>query len=102
MLSKHSLHGLPLLDSPSIVPDITSFTNLLSFILHTCPNKFSFSFHDLLYGALTATLSYAHFIIRDFLLPSYSQYPSVTLHFKSYSNLSLSRLISEFLNITQV
>ena len=26
--SNHSLHGLPLLDSPSIVPNITSFTSL--------------------------------------------------------------------------
>src|SRR6218665_1491943 len=32
MLSSHSLHGLPLLVSPSIIPNITSFTSLLSFL----------------------------------------------------------------------
>src|SRR6218665_1508520 len=42
MSSSHSLHGFPLLNSPSIVPNITSFTSLLSFILHVCRNKFCF------------------------------------------------------------
>lgn len=42
MSSNHSLHGFPLLVSPSIDPNIASFT---VFILPMFPNKFSFPFY---------------------------------------------------------
>ena len=40
MASNHSRHGLPLLVSPSIVQNITSFTSLLSLILHMHQSRF--------------------------------------------------------------
>src|SRR6218665_2166676 len=69
MSSSHSLHGLPLLNSPSIVPNITSFTSLLSFILHMCPNKFNFLFMIccMMFSLHCSLYSSAHFFIRDLL-----------------------------------
>jgi len=40
--SSHSLFGLSLFVYPSISPNTTSFTSLLSSILQMCPNKLNF------------------------------------------------------------
>src|SRR6218665_3406516 len=37
-----TLHGLPRLPVPSIIPIMTSLTLMLFFILHTCPNNTNF------------------------------------------------------------
>jgi len=80
--SSHSLLGLPRSDVPSTIPNITFFTSLWSSILHMCPNKFSFlSMMSWMIFLVLPTRPH-DLIIRNFLLSSYLQDPSIALHFK--------------------
>jgi len=90
MSSIHSLLALPLLFSPSMIPNTTFFTNRLSYMLQICPNSLSFLsmiscitiFFDV------KPLSYQY--IRYFLLPVYVENSSVTFHFKCHQQVYVS------------
>src|SRR6218665_26268 len=65
--SSPSLFGLPLFVFHLISPNTTSFTSLLSSILHTCPDKFNFLSLTLCTRCFFCyTHSFSYFFIRDF------------------------------------
>jgi len=85
----HFLLGLPLLFTPSIIPNITFFTNRLSSILQRCPNNLSFlSFAS--HSFDVKPLSYLY--NRYFLLPVYVKNSPVTFHFKCHQRVYVSLL----------
>ena len=66
--SSHSRFGLPLFVSPSVSPNTTSFTSLLSSILRMCPNKFNFLSLILCFSCYPLFFLFLHLW---FFLPSY-------------------------------
>src|SRR6218665_2519043 len=87
MSSIHSLHGLPRLPVPSIIPVMTLLISLLFFILRTCPNNPNFL---LITACIRSFLMFPDLSIYHLLSPVYLQQPPVAIHFKRQNLISIS------------